>query len=159
MAARSHSATAAIGAAVALLLTGCSMTAQVTTGKAYSASDGTSADVGGVVAQNLLLITPAAGEQAALVGSLYNSTNAPLKVVVTVEQEDVTFTIPAMSTVALGVAEGDKELVTTSSVAPGLTSEVTISVGTASSTKALPVLDGTLPEYQAILDELADADK
>lgn len=155
MAARSLSAIGALGVALALALSGCSLTAQITTDKPYAASDGVGGTVDGVVVQNFLLITSGAGESAALVGSLYNDTDAPVTVAVTVESDTASFTIPSMSTVNLGLADGDEELITTSTVAPGLNSQVKIAVGKgASTTKPLPVLDGTLPQYKVILDEL-----
>jgi len=154
--ARSLSAVGAIGAVLVLSLSGCSLTAQVTTGKHYSPSDGTNATVSSVVVQNLLLVTTGEGEPAALVGALYNDSEDAVTVQVTVAQEDVSFAIPAMSTVTLGLADGNQEFITDAPVAPGLTSSVTITVADeASSTKPLLVLDGTLPEYQGILDELA----
>ncbi len=155
MAARSMSTIGALGVVVALSLSGCALTAQVTTGKPYAASDGIGGTVDGVVAQNLLLITSGAGEKAALVGSLYNDTGVPVTVEVTVEKDTASFTIPSMSAITLGLADGQEELITTSTVAPGLTSQVKISVDKgASTTKPVPVLDGTLPEYKRILDEL-----
>ena len=155
MAARSLSAVGALGVVVALSISGCALTSQVTTGKPYDASDGIGVTVDGVVGQNLLLITSGAGEKAALVGSFYNDTGEAVTVEVTVDKKAASFTIPAMSTVKLGLAAGDEELITTSTVAPGLTSSVMISVDKgASTTKPLPVLDGTLPEYSGILDDL-----
>ncbi|NYI40539.1 hypothetical protein [Demequina lutea] len=155
MATRSLSAVGALGALVALSLSGCALTAQITTGKPYAASDGTGGTVDGVVAQNLLLITAGVGDKAALVGSFYNETAAPVSVDVTVEDGKASFTIPSKSTVSVGVAAGEQELIATSTVAPGLTSQITISVDkSASSSKPLPVLDGTLPEYKGILAEL-----
>lgn len=155
MAARSLSAIGALGVVLALSVSGCALTAHITTDKPYAASDGIGGDVDGVVAQNLLLITSGADESAALVGSLYNGTDTPVTVDVTVESDTTSFTIPSMSTVNLGLADGDEELITTSTVAPGLTSQVTIAVGkNAPTTKPLPVLDGTLPQYSGILDEL-----
>ncbi|NTV38960.1 MAG: hypothetical protein HGA51_03245, partial [Demequinaceae bacterium] len=152
MAARSLSAVGALGVVVALSLSGCALTSQVTTGKAYAASDGIGVTVDGVVAQNLLLITSGAGEKAALIGSLYNDTGAPVTVEVTVEKGAASFMIPAMSTVKLGLADGDEGLITMSTVAPGLTSQIMISVDNgASTTKPLPVLDATLPEYSGVL--------
>lgn len=155
MAARPFLAVGALGVAVALSISGCALTSQVTTGKPYAASDGIGGTVDGVVAQNLLLISSGEGEKAALVGSLYNETDADVTVELTVEEDAATFTIPARSTVKMGLADGDEELVTTSTVAPGLTSHIAISVDKgASRTKPLPVLDGTLPEYSGILDDL-----
>lgn len=139
----------------ALSLSGCSFAAPITTNDAYAPSDGVGGIIDGVVVQNLLLITSAAGEDAALIGSVYNDTDAPVTVEMSVEDGTVSFTIPAMSTVKLGLADGDEELITTSTIAPGLTSQVTIVIDkSASRTKPLPVLDGTLPEYGATLEAL-----
>jgi hypothetical protein len=149
------SAVGALGALVALSLSGCALTAQIETGNKYDASDGTGATINGVIAQNMLLITSGVDQKAALVGSFYNETGSPVTVELTVEKSNSSFTIPSMSTVNVGVAAGDKELITTSSVAPGLTSHITISVDKGdSSTKPLPVLDGTLAPYKGILSEL-----
>jgi hypothetical protein len=121
----------------------------------YAASDGTGGSVDGVVAQNMLLITSGAGDKAALVGSFYNATGAPVAVELTVEKANASFTIPSKSTVNVGLAAGETELITTSTIAPGLTSHITISVDkTAASTKPLPVMDGTLPEYKGLLTAL-----
>ena len=161
MTARSLSAASALGAVLALSilalsLSGCALTAQVTTGKPYSPSDGIDATVSSVVAQNLLLVTTGEGEPAALLGALYNDSGDAVTVQVTVAQQNVSFTIPAKSTVILGLADGNQEFITESPVAPGLTADVTITVANrASSTKPLPVLDGTLPEYQGVLNDLA----
>ena len=155
VAARSLSALGALGVVVALSLSGCALTSQVTTGKPYAASDGVGGTVDGVVAQNLLLITSGAGAKAALVGSLYNETGAAVTVEVTVEKGKASLRIPSMSTVTLGLADGDSDLITTSTVAPGRTSQVTISVNKGAPTsKPLPVLDGTLPEYAGIVAAL-----
>ncbi len=155
MAARPLSAIGALGVVLALSLSGCSLTAQITTDKPYAASDGIGGNVDGVVVQNFLLITSAVGEDAALTGSLYNDTDAPVTVEVSVEDGTASFTIPANSTVNLGLADGDEELITTTTIAPGFTSQVKITVGKGgSSTKPLPVLDGTLPQYRATLEAL-----
>jgi hypothetical protein len=155
VATRSLFAVGALGVFVALSLSGCALTAQITTGMPYAASDGTAGTVDGVVAQNMLLITAGTGDKAALVGSFYNETGAPVTVELTVEQANTSFTIPSKSTVNVGLAAGDTKLITTSTIAPGLTSRITISVDkTAASTKPLPVMDGTLPEYKGLLTAL-----
>lgn len=156
MAARSVSALGALGVAIALSLSGCSLAAQVTTNQPYDASDGTGGNVGSVLAQNLLLITSGEGEPAALIGSLYNDSNESVDVRVTVAEHEESFSIPAMSSVTLGLADGNQNFVTDAPVAPGRNSQVSISVdGDAQTTKPLPVLDGTLPEYQRVVEELA----
>lgn len=155
MAARPLSTVGALSVVLALSLSGCSLTAEPTTNRVYSPSDGIGGVVEGVRVQNLLLITSGAGEDAVLIGSLYNDTSTPVEVALSVETETASFTIPAMSTVKLGLDEGDETLIVTTTVAPGLKSKVQIAVDKiGATTKPLPVLDGTLPEYAGIVDAL-----
>lgn len=144
-----------------LVLSGCSLAADITTSEPYAPSDGVRAEVGGVLAQNLLIITPAEGEEAVLVGSLTNSTDARVGVSLSRvggEGESVTVLVDANATARLGTAPGRTLLVATSQVSPGALSDVRIGVGDQAETLAIPVVDGTLPEYQAVLDSLATAE-
>jgi len=64
--------------------------------------------------------------------------------------------VPAHGSVTLGVGEGEHEFVTTSPVAPGALTTVSLQpASVAAVSEPLPVLDGTLAEYQAVLDALA----
>ena len=144
---------------VALALSGCSLAAKITTSKPYSPSDGVRAEVGPVLAQNLLIITPAEGDEAVLVGSLTNTSDARVGVVLARangEGQDVTVLVEGHDTERIGVAPGRTLVVAASQVAPGGLSEVKLSVtGGESVTVSVPVVDGTLPEYQAVLDALS----
>jgi hypothetical protein len=111
--------------------------------------------VGDISSENFLLITSGKGEPAALIGTLYNSGSEAETVQVSVGTDDVLVRVPAMGTATFGLGEGQEALVTTSPVMPGLLAEVSIQPqGAAAAEKPLPVMDGTLPEYDAVLAQL-----
>jgi hypothetical protein len=143
---------------VALALSGCSLAANITTSKPYSPSDGVRAEVGPVHAQNLLIVTPAEGDEAVLIGSLTNGSDARVGVVLARangDGDDVTILVEGHATERIGVAPGRTLIVAASQVAPGGLAEVKLSVkGSDSVTVSVPVVDGTLPEYQGVLDAL-----
>jgi len=149
---------AAVALGAMLSLSSCALTASITTSKQYDPSDGTGTVVGDVRAQNFLLVTTAEGEPAALVGYLYNDDAATAIVNVTVGSMAHTYEIAPMASVQLGLNDGSQAFITTSPADPGLVGSYTVSVAdSAASTGTLPIVDGTLPEYQPVLDELADA--
>lgn len=154
MHARAKVAAVAFGAT--LSLAGCSLAASITTSNEYDPSDGTGATVGDISSENFLLITSGKGEPAALIGTLYNAGADAESVVITVGSDSETVTVPAMGSLTLGLGEGQEAFVTTSPVLPGLLAEVSIEpAGQAPAEKPLPVMDGTLPEYDAVLTQLA----
>lgn len=146
----------ALVGAVALVsagLAGCSATNEITTQLDYAASDGVRATIGDVTAENLLVITAGKGEQGALQGAFTNRGSADVDVTLTTEDNTELASVPvaAGSTVLLGGTRG--ELVTfTTPVAPGAVLPVTLSTGSAGSEAvSVPVLDGTLSEYTALV--------
>lgn len=147
---------AAVALGAMLSLSSCSLTASITTSNQYDPSDGTGTVVGDVRAQNLLLVTTGEGQPAALVGYLYNNDDAAASVDVTVGTTVETYTIAPMGSVQLGLNEGSEAFITTSPANPGLLGSYTVTVaGTAAATGTLPIVDGTLPEYQPVLEGLA----
>ncbi|PKQ18705.1 MAG: hypothetical protein CVT68_02040 [Actinobacteria bacterium HGW-Actinobacteria-8] len=149
---------AAVALGAMLSLSSCALTASITTSKEYDPSDGTGAVVGDVRAQNLLLVTTAEGEPATLVGYLYNGGGTEATVNITVGATDRTYSIAPMGSVQLGLSDGSEAFITTSPANPGLVGSYTVSVAdSAATTGTLPIVDGTLPEYQAVLADLATA--
>lgn len=147
---------AAVALGAMLSLSSCALTASITTSNQYDPSDGTGAVVGEVQAQNFLLVTTAEGEPAALVGYLYNDGDATATVDVTVGTTVQTYTIAPMGSVQLGLDDGSEAFITTSPANPGLVGSYTVSVAdSAATTGTLPIVDGTLPEYQTVLADLA----
>lgn len=149
---------AAVALGAMLSLSSCALTASITTSNEYDASDGTGAVVGEVRAQNFLLVTTGEAEPAALVGYLYNDGDATATVDVTVGTMVQTYDIAPMGSVQLGLSDGSEAFITTSPADPGLVGSYTVSVAdSAATTGTLPIVDGTLPEYQSVLAELATA--
>ncbi len=156
-------ATRAFAAAVAavLVLSGCSLAANITTSKPYDASDGVGTVVDGIVTQNLLLIASGAGEPGVLIGSITNESSQRAFVAITDVQtpggagESVTVRVNAGETVRLGTGEGEQLVTVPAPVAPGLIARFTVGVTRGQEdTLYVPVVDGTLPEYQAVLESL-----
>ncbi|MCB2413322.1 hypothetical protein LGT39_10750 [Demequina sp. TTPB684] len=152
----SRAKVAAVALGAALVLSSCSLTSSVTTSLEYDPSDGTSVAVGDVRALNITLITTAEGEPGAVIGALYNA-HLTEEATVTLEigGTEETYDIPPMVGIQLGVGEGTEEFVTTAPTNPGLFGTYTVTVeGEGAATGALPVMDGTLPQYADVLEEL-----
>ncbi|GIG35416.1 hypothetical protein [Cellulomonas pakistanensis] len=144
-----------VGAALALAaaLSGCSVTNQITTELAYSASDGVRATLGDLTAENLMLVAEAADAPGALQGALTNRGDEPLTVSLALAGESERVRLDAGETVLLGGSEGE-EIVFDAPGAPGATVDMTLSTGAAGEqTVPVPVLDGTLPEYRDLVPE------
>jgi hypothetical protein len=144
-------AAVAVIAGVMLGTAGCNMITHVATDDPYSASDGANVAAGDVKARNFLVLTD--GTKTILIGSLVNSgakgaaiaLSYPDGVVKTVQVNlngGQKFDLGYNGTAALPIA---------SAKAGGII-EVSIKVGDEEATLRVPVLDGTLPEYKAILD-------
>jgi len=141
--------------AVALTsLAACSAINPITTQFEYAASDGLQVRVDGVLGQNLLMVTSAAGEPAMLAGSLTNESAADVSLtIILADGTETVVNVPGQSSVFLGPGQ-DQELVTgTASAGPGrieLVNFRTDNSGTIA--REVPVVDGTLAEYAALLE-------
>ncbi|WP_448059042.1 hypothetical protein [Cellulomonas hominis] len=147
------SAAVALALVSALGLTACSTTNPQTTTRAYSPSDGVRAEVGQLTAENLLIVSAAAGEPGALQGALTNRGTERLTVTVsTADQQDAaTLRVTAGETLLLGGEDGTDVTFTTTDP-PGATTDLTLTTGQGGTESvAVPVLDGTLPEYAALV--------
>ena len=140
----------ASAAALAVVLSGCSATNEITTRNEYAASDGVRAELGDVVMGNLLVLTSAEGEAGTVLGSLTNNGQSDVEITLGVGEGGAQdpIDLPAGGTVLLG-PEQDVELeVDSVPAAPGALVDVTVtSDAGGSSTVRVPVLDGTLAEY------------
>ena len=152
----SRATIAALTVGATLFLSGCSFAADVTTSNEYDPSDGLGTTVGAISTENFLLVSEGEGEPAVLVGSLYNSNrDEALKVTLTLGETTETVVIDPLTKVLFGVNDNATEVLTVSPANPGGLAEVTIGVeGESAETKLIPVLDGTLPEYAAVLEQL-----
>lgn len=147
--ARPARTTLAVAGAVAgaLLLGAC---APITTQMAYAPSDGVrvdfeDADVRGL---NLLVVSAAEGEQGAVLGALANKTAEDVEFILTTPGAGpVNIAVPANDTVYLGTEDGVDVMLGTIATIPGGYLDATLSAAGATEEFALPVFDGTLPEY------------
>ena len=149
---RHRLAAAGVVALVGVALTGCSATNQITTVKAYSASDGVRAELGDMTAENLIVLTSAKGAPAALQGAVTNRGTAAVTVSLTSGTVAIgTVRVKPAETVLLGGDTG-KDITFTAANAPGEVTPLTLATGPGGSlTVSVPVLDGTLPEYATLV--------
>lgn len=133
------------GAALTLALAACS---PIQSMEPYAASDGVRTVVNeDVVIENLMIISAAEGEAGAVQGGIRNdggSTNASIG--------DQLVPVEAGETVLIGGELGIDITIDPVDVAPGATMVVSLSAGASASQEVpVPVLDGTLSEYEPLL--------
>ncbi|HEX5331980.1 MAG TPA: hypothetical protein VFW79_04990 [Cellulomonas sp.] len=145
-------AAAGVVALAGLALAGCSATNEITTAKAYSASDGVRAVLGDITAENLIVLTSAQGAPAALQGAFTNRGTAAITVSITSGTVAIgTVRVDPATTVLVGGDTG-KKITFTADNAPGGVTPLTLATGPGGSlTVSVPVLDGTLPEYATLV--------
>lgn len=140
---------------LAAVLSSCSATNDITTARAYSASDGVRGELGDVTAENLLLVAAAANEPGALQGALSNRGEATVTITITTSESSEDVRVLAGETVLFGGANGEELLLTTPD-APGATTDLTLASGPGGTLELqVPVVDGTLPEYADLLPDEA----
>jgi len=151
--------TAGLAVAAALALTGCSATNPITTMGEYEASDGAGTTVGDVRVLNMLVVTEALDAPGVLTGALSNRSKQDEEVTLTVgDAEPVTVDVPALGSVLIGADSAPAGYTTTDvpiaavAARPGGMTTLTIATGANGTVDLqIPVLDGTLPEYAAVL--------
>ncbi|MFW2512280.1 hypothetical protein ACNI3K_00705 [Demequina sp. SO4-13] len=146
---------AGTAAVAALVLAGCSYVNPITTQQNYSASDGVQLIADDFEAFNLIVVSTGEGEPGALIGRVYNDTDEEMEFEISFDAEtSTTVPVPARSSVELTPLDG-VEVPGTSPVMPGLLTEVGFATGAnAFYTVQAPVMDGTLSEYQPIVEAL-----
>ncbi|MBP1327047.1 hypothetical protein JOF28_002279 [Leucobacter exalbidus] len=145
----------ALAAALALGATGCSLIAPQGTLEPYAPSDGVEVTIEGVDVRNLMLIADESGENFNVVFTAYNRTGADSDVTMTFVTEDsetasASFVLPE-GTTAFGnpAAPETPVLVSIPDLVIGSTINAYFQVeGAAEAEHKVPVLDGTLAEYQ-----------
>lgn len=142
-------------AVAAVALAGCSYVNPITTQQYYAASDGVHLNIDDIEAQNLILFTSGAGEPAALVGTLVNRGTDDIELRVSFDGETATVVAaPAGTSVALSPLDG-VEVPGISPVLPGQVTEVGFATDRDGYfSMNIPVMDGTLPQYTAIVDAI-----
>ncbi len=153
-------ASIALAAGLALGASGCSLIAHNGTSVQYAPSDGVEISAPGVALRNIILVADQSGENFNVVFTAVNSTDAPASVSITFETAGesslVEFVAPVGSTSFGNLDEGQDVLVATlSGVEAGQTIEAFFTInGEGDLHEYVPVLDGTLVEYQRyVLDQ------
>ncbi|GAA4626863.1 hypothetical protein [Cellulomonas oligotrophica] len=148
-------ASALVGVVAATALAGCSATNPITTIGDYEASDGLGVTLGDVRAVNLLVVTEEEGGLGTLAGALANGGTEDVTVTLQLAgAEPVDVEVPAERTVLMGATGAPERYllaeVTTEAVEgrPGGTTTLSLATDAAGDVSvAIPVVDGTLPEY------------
>ena len=145
--------------AMTLSLSACSLTGNVASLEPYSPSDGQQIDLESVKARNFIYLVGDSG-RGFLIGSLVSTSPADIRVKLqyvdpaTDERTDVFFDVPAGSKIDFGY-NGNPAVELPVVEVPGQTAKFfLLESDSISGTIQVPVLDGTLSEYQMLLDQL-----
>ncbi|MBF0689233.1 MAG: hypothetical protein IR158_15885 [Cellulomonas sp.] len=157
-----RAAVAGLVAAAALALTGCSATNPITTSWDYEASDGAGTTVGDVRVLNMLVVTAEKGAPGVLTGALANGSSDDEDVTLAVgDAEPVRVSVGGGGTVLLGVSDAPPRYTTQDvplaavDTAPGGLTRLTVTTSSGGTVEVrIPVLDGALPEYAAVLEAI-----
>lgn len=148
--------------AVTLGTSACSITDNVASLDPYSPSDGQQVSLENVKARNFIYLVSESG-QGYLIGSLVNSSietqEVKLEYVSSVNgaRSEFFFSIPAGAKIDLGYNGGEPVLVPVVEV-PGQTAQFyLLESDSESGSIRVPVLDGTLAEYRALIEQLEAA--
>lgn len=143
----------AIAAGVVLGTAGCNMISHVATNDPYAPSDGAQGHVGDLKARNFLLLQD--GTKSILIGSLVNSGVDPVSASISYTdagaQKVTQVNLNSLQKFDLGY-NGTAALPIVTDLKPGALYDLSLKSGSESVDISVPVLDGTLAEYKAILD-------
>ncbi|HWK91262.1 MAG TPA: hypothetical protein VNR17_03265 [Luteimicrobium sp.] len=144
-----------VALASAVALSACAPTQ---TDQPYQPTDGIDVVVGDVKGINLMVLSSAQGDPGRLLGSFYNNGSDAATVSVTSgSASPSTLSVDPSSTTQLGAEGGDDIVFDSTDAAPGALVPVKITVGDATETVKVPVLDGTLPEYATLVPTVSAA--
>lgn len=148
----------ALAAGLVLGMSGCNLTAPQATLEQYAPSDGIELHIDGVDLLNVMLIADEGGENFNVVFNSVNLTGSPVNLSIQFENESGTrasadVRIPTGTTI-FGDPELDQEVVVVSlpNTTVGSTVDAAFQIaGSAEDQRYVPVLDGTLVEYQPLV--------
>ncbi|MWB97717.1 hypothetical protein [Agromyces seonyuensis] len=143
-----------LAAGIALGASGCTFVTYQATTEKYEASDGVNLSVGDLEVRNALVITDD-GEDAVLAVSIANDSDSDVTLGIEYEDETVEVEVPAGTMTVFGGSADDAEpaieLPGLGADAGSLTPLYFQYGGEEGVEKLVPVLDGTLPEYEDLL--------
>jgi hypothetical protein len=151
---RGKMAMAAAALSVGLLaLTGCGYINAQQTSEQYAASDGTRSDVGPVQLRNMLIVATDENQPGRVIGAVYNSSSNDVKVTLRGAEGAETEIPVGKNSYTLLNDSADAAILSTAGGKPGSLVDITVTEdGTnVNKTVKVPVVDGTLKEYQAYL--------
>ncbi|MDT0180275.1 DNA modification methylase [Microbacterium sp. ARD31] len=145
-------ASLAVGVAVAIGTTGCSMISTQATTIEYNASDGVAADAGPIEVRNALVVATEDGSAGNMLAAIVNSTDSSETLTIEIGEGSSkvteTLQVPANSVVSLGADGEEPLLIEALDTMPGADVPVYFQAGDAEgSLVAVPVLDGALEYY------------
>ena len=133
------------------LIAGCSWFSAQTTELQYTPSDGVQGTLGDVDVRNVFMVAQDQDSPGTMVGSLVNNGSEDVTVTISGESLSQDVDVPAGEVVTLG-PDGDESVeVERVGVVPGRLLPVTVSGGGEELDLAVPVLDGSLPEYAELV--------
>ena len=147
----------AVVAVAAAALAGCSVINPITTQNHYAPADGVQVAIGSDArGLDLLVVTTAKDAPAVLTGSIYNDGTEELDVTISIDGVIAAHVkVPSDGTVKMGTREGEVLVQGTSPAAPGGIAPVWIGVAETGALQFdIPIVDGTLPQYQGIVDSI-----
>ncbi|WP_438352265.1 DNA modification methylase [Microbacterium sp. CJ88] len=140
-------ASVALGAAVVLGATGCSMISPQATTIPYAPSDGINVNgTGPLKLRNVLIVATADGSAGNLVGAIVNESSSAQTLTIDIRNGAITDSVrvPANGTVSLGTADTDPLLLEGLDAKPGSDIAVYFSAGDQGNLATVPILDGKL---------------
>ncbi len=142
-------AAVAVGLAVALGSTGCSMISPQATTIEYSPSDGVNVPSSGpLLVRNAFIVADESGSTGNFIAAIINDTDSTETLNMGLNGQRATVTVPARTVVSLGVDGVEPLLIQGLDSAPGTDVSVAFQSGDGEGVEfSVPVLDGTLPEY------------
>lgn len=144
-------ASAALALGIAIGGSGCAMITYQATTEKYDPSDGVSADLGSLAIRNMLVVSDD-GEEGNMALSVTNSSTEDATLELQVAGETVEVEVEAGQTVSPGAGEEEPILVERLDAEVGGLVPVFITTEGAEGREVeVPVLDGRLPEYEALV--------
>lgn len=139
------------------LLSGCSLSREVTSLEMYAPSDGTMVDAASLKARNVMIIK-GSGNKALLIGSFVNSGMEPVMASLqttdsTGEELRVAFEVKPAGKFDLGY-NGTEGVLLSLDAKPGSIHTIYVSDGSDPIELVVPVMDGSLAEYRPFVESL-----
>lgn len=141
-------AAAIVGVAVLGLLAGCDLLAPQGTKNITETADGVNGDIGAIFIGNAVLLTSDPSGTTSLVATLVNQGESNEYVRISTGSGTETVTVKPAESVQVGTPDGQSVTFEGLGAKPGSLTFVTFETNTETETLNVPVLDGSLPQYQ-----------